>query len=322
MRRLSHRSRHRRGAFTLVELLVVVAIVTTLLALTALVVSSLAPSFKTTNGADLAAQWLVSARQMARRDGVPTGVRFQIDADNVCRQAVYVRQPDDVAQGVYAGCDATGTVATISGVPATVNLTQLARDGDYLELYGGGVLRRIQSVAVAPTPAPAGTYLVTVYGAPTGVPLPNVLVRDWPIPGEKVLPTPGASPTNYRIIRQPEPISGEATLKLPENVGIDFSAPSWNGTTALSTPPNNEIVFGPGGQVIGNGTKSGMIYLWVRRTERGAAAPAKPDNSVDHLAGKPILVTTYVRSGAVAQHPVSRKTDPYEFTRDGKASGM
>lgn len=301
-----------RPAFTLIELLVVISIMAALLALSAFAVSALAPSFRTSNGADLVQGWTLSSRQMARRDGVPTGVRFLVDGDNICRRVQYVRQPDDVAQGVYVGRDSVsqGRVR----MPAGTSFPAMA--GDYLELYNGGVIRLIVGVSgKQAVVAGFDDYVLTVNPSATGgVDLPDTAANP---------ATAGVSPTNYRIIRQPQPIIGEADLKLPENVGVDFSVPTggWNGTTTLSNPPRNEIVFGPSGAVIGQGTTTGMIYLWVRRVTN-LNGKLDPDNSSDHLAGKPVIVTVYTRTGAIASHPVSRKTDPFEFTRDGKGSGL
>jgi len=148
-----------------------------------------------------------------------------------------------------------------------------------------------------------------------------------------VTPT-NTSITNYRVIRQPQPIDGETTVTLPANTAIDFSNPGWNnnGAGRLSTPPAApsvtdasgnliyDVLFSPSGQVIGQNTPSGMIYLWVRRAGVNNNR-VEPDNSGDPLAGKPIIVTITVRMGSVAQHPVN-KADPFAFTRDGKSSGM
>jgi prepilin-type N-terminal cleavage/methylation domain-containing protein len=329
---------HSRAALTLIELLVVIFIMGVLIAITALAVSALAPSFKTSNGADLAAGWCVGARQMARRDGVPTGVRFLVGADNMCREAQYVRQPDDTAVGLYLGQGPTAFVARIQ-TPANVDLRGMVSDGDSLEIYSGGVVRRVTAdntgtvVVVESLGVQVNVFQVNLN--PAGVPLPaspNAADLNTNV-------TPGL--TNYRIVRQPQPIAGEANLKLPSGVAIDFSIPSsggtptWNGPNRLSTPPLTpgasqvtvppgpfEIIFSPSGQVVGQGTNPGMIYLWVRRAVAQGNNTNDPDNSIDHLAGKPVIVTVYVRSGTVAQHPVSRKSDPYEYTRDGKASGM
>jgi prepilin-type N-terminal cleavage/methylation domain-containing protein len=301
----------RRVGFTLIELLVVISIMAALFAITALAVSALAPQFSSVTGGDKAALYVGSARQMARRDGVPTGVHFVVGQDNMAREMYYVRQPDDVAVGLYVRRDAVN-VARIS-VPTGSSFP--VSPGDYLELYGGGVVRLITAVnAAAATTAGYDDYQLTVNGtANGGADLPDVSANP---------PVPGVSPTNYRIIRQTQRIDGEAALTFPSNVGADFSAPTWNNNLPLSNPPNYEILFSPGGQVIGQGTTSGMIYVWMRRATPQPNNKLDPDNSLDPQQGKPIIVTIYVRTGAVAQHPVSRKSDPYEFTRDGRASGM
>jgi len=334
--------RTRRGAFTLVELLVVISIMAALMALTAILISVFAPTFKTGNVADQVTGRCLSARQMAKRDGVPTGVRFLMNPTypTVCNEIVYVRQPDDVAQGLYLGQytpGATPTVARIRVPASGPKLDAIVAAGDYLELYNGGVVRRINAKPVAdPNQDPKTLpffidWQVSVNSAALGaggVDLPDISAN---------VPTLGVSPTNYRIIRQPQAITSEPSLVLPDGVIVDFSVPKdskglcWNpGGGPLSTAPisptaapHTEILFSPSGAVIGQGQASGVVYLWVRRAilEGGAINPPNSE-SKDYLAGAPRIVTIYVRSGAIAQHPVSRVTDPFEYTRDGRGSGM
>jgi type II secretory pathway pseudopilin PulG len=321
---------------TLVELLVVISILAALLALTAIAVSALVPSFKSTTGADQVAGVCASARQMARREGVPTGVRFTLDSDNICRTMNYIRQPDDVAAGIYLGRVEAAPFTTARIQTVNVDITPLVQDGDYLEIYGGGVVRRVtgnkvvtlESAGPDPNNKNNTVYVFQVSLNPVGPPLPPS-----PAPADlntTTLPT-AAAPTNYRIIRQPQVIDGETTIKLTQGVGIDFSTPqNWGYGVPLSTPPLAvgagaggpfDVLFSPSGQVIGQGTTSGMIFLWVRRAAQTTGKP-DPDNSVDYLAGKPILVTVHVRSGAVAQYPVGHKGALYEFAQDGSGSGL
>src|SRR5207245_10516443 len=91
----------RRSAFTLVELLIFVSI---LLIITVAVVA-VAPRFtdvrKLSRAADGLAQWLLTAKQRAKRDQVPTGVRLFPDPqhNNLVTQLQYIQQPDDFSVG-------------------------------------------------------------------------------------------------------------------------------------------------------------------------------------------------------------------------------
>ena len=364
---------NRRDAFTLIELLVVIGIIAFLAALTAVMFVGFGSSETGQRGADQMSGWLLIARQQARRDGVPTGIRIDVTGT----QVQYVQQPDDVAQGVYLARVDLGTwvnrghnIARIYS-PNT-NLANLAafpvQAGDYFELSGGGVIRRLINfpgtkspvraepspkknnvywLCLAPStvpsnpipPLPKPTYNATDY---TGVDLPadaSPAPYANPLP---LLPVPFAGPpsippqTNYRIIRQPQPIDGEAMLQFPPNVGIDFSSPPsggvWGNTPpqALSNPPLRfdpntgnpayyEILFSPSGAVIGQNSTTALIGLFIRNMQSS--------NANDQFAGKPVLVTIQPRTGFIATHPVAPSTasasgDPYFFARDGKSSGL
>src|SRR6267154_2106627 len=81
----------RRG-MTLVELLVVMVIMLIL----ATIVVAFAPGFsdaqKVARGADQLQGWLLSARQSARTNRVPTGLRL-IVSNNVVTDLLYIQQP-------------------------------------------------------------------------------------------------------------------------------------------------------------------------------------------------------------------------------------
>ena len=72
-----------------------------------------------------------------------------------------------------------------------------------------------------------------------------------------------------------------------------------------------EVVFGPGGGLVGSGVGSGKVLLWVRDVS------AEPTSS-----GNPILVAIQARTGFVAAHPVAPGANPYTFSEDARASGM
>jgi prepilin-type N-terminal cleavage/methylation domain-containing protein len=345
---------NRRAGFTLVELIVAIAIIATLAALTAVYFPRFQEQEGVSRGADMLQGLLLAARQQARRDGVPTGLRFQVQV-NSSNQPTYatgvqfVQQPGDYAQGWYTGVtqyedpNATPVKYTTVGfiLPKDTNspsgyleFGQYASNnqpcdalpvapGDFLEVYGTGVVHRIAGIAKAPNYPPT----------PTTYPqnLNWLLQLDL---GSAFPPTPSitpstTSPVNYRIIAQPRPIPGEQTRQLPDNVLIDFQQHPLNNpaNTSLSrnVPKNGnnyEIIFSPSGAVIGQGTAGGQIALWVRGATKAFPADFTQFDPNDIRAGNATLISVQMRSGFIAAQPVASGGDPYLFTRDGRSSGM
>src|SRR5205807_3440001 len=71
-----------RAAFTLIELLVVMAIIVVLAVLGAVMLPSLFADYGQVRSVDQLTQWLLSARQRAKRDGLPTGLRLLLPTDD------------------------------------------------------------------------------------------------------------------------------------------------------------------------------------------------------------------------------------------------
>jgi prepilin-type N-terminal cleavage/methylation domain-containing protein len=298
----------QRSAFTLVEMLVAVAII---LALSALIVA-FTPSFlnsqKTSRGADLLQRWLMVAKQRARRDGFPRGVRLVADsnAPTLVRSLQYIEQPDYYTKGSVTG---TGTAATVTAdvsegflVPPQPALWSV-QSGDFLD------------VSAQLMDTPPHQYKIAVVGTPAAGITPLTLAN--PLSGPVTsLPT--------LIIRAPRPTQGEAVLDLPQGVVVDLGTLK---SVPLDLASNPDIVFLPGGgKNSGSGQSqsatsvgvrragliSDKIILWVRDSTADATNP-----------GEQILITIYTRTGFIATHPVDTTTggDPYSFTKDGRTSG-
>src|SRR5262249_4825354 len=151
---------------------------------------------------DQLSQWLLTAKQRAKRDGVPTGVRLLQDpSTGLFTQLEYVQQPDPYTGGLCTSVNATNSggvlfstvTLQLGGVDfegaATTDLTSwLVQAGDYLELNGGGPVYLIQGVK--------STQLTLV----------NTQITI-------AAPTP-----NYRIIRQPRRLPGEDVMTLPQDM--------------------------------------------------------------------------------------------------------
>ncbi len=286
----------RRPGLTLIELLVVIAILAALFTLGVLFVPRVQEREKVARGADRVQGALLISKQRALRDRAPSGVRLIPDPANpaLIRRLEYVQQPDDFSGGLCNGTPggAASTTVNFSGVDFTGGglATNLApvQPGDYLEVFGGGLV-----------------HLITAVSGPTSLTLARPLA---------------ATPTsNYRVIRQPRILAGEQPVDVPPEVAIDLSPTPPLDVAAGSIPtrtvggvPVREILFSPAGAVVGQGTASDRIILWVRDT----TLPSP-------LEGGPRLITVYVRTGFIASHPVDYSgTDPFSFTKDGRSSGL
>lgn len=288
----------RRRGFTLIELIVVMSIIILLAALTAAYWPDIQSARSVNNATDQTSQWLLTAKQRAKRDGLATGVRFLVAGNNLAGQVQYIQQLDDLSGGMCNGTVAGNNTITFTGIDfiggaATAGQADqaLVQAGDYFEQFGGGTIYQIQTVTQSGANNPSITVL----------PVPTV--------------TTGSTLT-YRILRAPRPLAGEDVLTLPNTMTVDLT--NTLNLSSLNVPARTvngvtffEILFSPTGSVIGQGTSGGKIILWVRDS-------SQPATATDFAA----LVTIQIRSGFIGASRVAPGADPYLFTEDGRSSGM
>ncbi len=314
----------RRAAFTLIELLVVMSIIILLAAISVVLYPRISDQVKIANGADNLQGWLLIAKQRAKADQLPTGLRFTADpTTGFYTQVEYIQQPDDYAPPNtwctgYSQNPGTSTTnpngysVTFSGTTFTNvyggsgTADQYAvMVGDYLEIYGGGPVRLIIGV----TDSSGNASATTLQLGPTTTPLPANP------PGAPPNPQPAGSPVyypNYRIIRQPRLLVGEPALALPQDVGVDPTNSLNVPSVTVNGQALTQILFSPSGSVIGSGTTNGMTFFWVSGL---AGTPA--------ASFQPTIIAVQARSGFISAHPVDPNgTDPYAFAKDGRSSGL
>ncbi len=213
-----------------------------------------------------------------------------------------------VLEGSDAVAQANPPVPDFSGGNTSQTLWPV-QVGDYLEVNGGL------------------PHMITAVGPSDPVNNPKVidlLTLASPLPVQIAASNPVAA---YRIIRTPR-VAGDEQLQMPDDIGIDLNTNAVNGLslpmTITFTGPVNasnntqpvagtiDILFSPQGAVVGRGTASDALYLWVR------------DTTLNLGEGDNTLVVVYTRSGAVAAYPVNNNPgqDPYSFAKTGRASGL
>jgi prepilin-type N-terminal cleavage/methylation domain-containing protein len=321
-----------RTAFTLIELLVVMTLILVIFAVGIGYIVFGQDNQHSVTAAQSITGAMLNAKQRARRDGLPTGIRilFANATDKNGNPAVWasqvqlVQQPEDYTAGLILS---TTQIApfTVSFVPGSVDFQGGAayvgqideapvQAGDYFTTQASITPHRINSVGVDA----AGNPAIFLDSAPP------------------VLP-PG---TAYAIVRGPRRLPSEDVIQLPPSIVVDDSVyPQPPGPTSIQLCQNlpqrtlvdstqtmqvAEIVFAPSGAVIGQGTGADKVLLWLR--DPGLAAPT---------GGAPLVVSVQIRTGLISVYPVAAwnstlpfnsiappYNDPYQYARDGRASGM
>lgn len=313
---LAVQTMRRRDGFTLVELIVVITIILLITALGAALLPRFLDNQNQTRAVDQFTQWLLTAKQRAKRDGVNTGIRILPGSDGLATQMMYVQQPEPYTAGTCQSITANQGQKTATFVANSVDFQGagafgvgiddpvtgggwIVQPGDYLELNGGGPV-----------------YVIDQVEGPNTLILLNTQLQ---------LAAPAS---NYRIIRQPRRLLGEDMLTLPQDMAIDLSLSNpldYTSTLWSRAVPSRqiggplagganvyEIMFTPQGNVVGQGTVSGKIIIWMRNTTKDVTDP-----------GAVTLVCVQIRTGFIAAHPISvDPTNYYQFAEDGKSSGL
>jgi prepilin-type N-terminal cleavage/methylation domain-containing protein len=318
---------HRRPAFTLVELLVVVTLVLIITGITVLFLANFRGSAGS-QGTQQLYGYLNMARQSSTRDRTTYGLRLLPGSGGaqMVDQLQYIEQPEDysipnstfiaIAPGYNQQLDQqlqqqqwlppNGNPPTLflalfnnadftGGYTITDQNLWPVQPGDYVVLNDSGKAHRIASKALGD--AIDG---VCYSGNPNNLDVGGLVLVSRPD-----LPTPSSGCWQYRIQRKPR-VVGEDTLRLPQGVVIDLQP-----TGSSYTPPAApfDILFGPKGTIIGPMAAFDKIILWVRETSGTAM-----DND-------PNLVVINTRSGSIATYRVDTTgTDVYSETRTGQTS--
>ncbi len=140
---------------------------------------------------------------------------------------------------------------------------------------------------------------------------------------------PALGPVPYQVIRRPRPLLGEEDLTLPDDIVMDFTPnPPPNGaplslgvpsvllSNGASTTQVYEILFSPAGNVIGQNSGGGQIFLWLTNTGLIPAGSYSTDTT------EALLIAIQVRTGLVSVNPIGPSANPYQFAQNGRSSGM
>ncbi len=312
----SHCGRPRRRGFTLIELLVVIGIIVTVAALTVLLGPALLKQDRAAQGASRLQGTLFIAKQQALRDRNPYGIRliFDSNASGVVRSFQYIRQPDSFTGGTVQVATANSNQVSYSNVSPTGGMAAqadwLVQKGDFIQIGGPGAeLKKLADPPLVPTGSPltstSGTFQTVNNYSST------------------ITPT-----STYRIYRSARPVPGEEVITLPDDVIIDFQAPTnWTSRSTMTANPDTgfyDILFSPSGAVLGAAGRSGQIALWVRDTSED---PVPAQASFYPADANQTLIVIFPRTGLIGAYPIdpsnpSDRTQCYSFTRDPRAGGL
>ena len=308
----------RRRAFTLVEMLVVIAIILALAALAAAFAPRVNDSRNLTRAVDNIEQWLLTAKMRAKRDGLATGVRLiqaPGDAAGTYSQFQYIQQPDPLSGGSWTSAGPIGGVLqsasagvvtfALGSVDFTLGLginpllayQYLVQPGDYLEVRDGGV------------------YSILAVTSPNTLQLGSS-------PYDTALTIAAPGTTNYRILRQPRILIGEEPLALPNNyaVNMNLGGSVLPGPAASSyiNPPGPatyyDIVFSPNGAVVGANAVNAITTFLVHDMTMNPFDPNR--------AG---IIGVQSRTGFIGTYdlsPVPPYGNYFGFVAIGRESGL
>ncbi len=323
MRACSADAKRQRFGFTLIEMLIVMALILILASITVAFLPGAIEKQKSSRAADLLQGWLLVAKQWAKRDGLATGIRLQLPSGasgagvRWVTDLQYIQQADDWTSPTAISIDVIpyppppgnqGPIGSgrlksppysvtqppfdkIAGPdftggfgPGSSPLLWPVQQDDYLELIDSGSLYRIAYVFGGDPTTSQSSYLQLYLILQQP---PSTTAGDPVSPGFGGLPgttSPSFTTSRYRVHRAPRILPGEPPLQMATGVAIDTNI------SALSTTGNYlDILFAPSGALL-RPKLDDKVILCVR------------DVTLDNFQGDMTLITIYSRTGFIAAH--------------------
>lgn len=333
----------KRAGFTLVELLVAMAVLVTLASLALLVVPGVLDQDRTTDGASMVRQYLMIAKARAARDGLPRGVRLisSLDATTPAKtnnlwvtEIQYIESPPILVGNrtpnanlnvnpnqptIQFSYDMAGTafVTPPPGPPSpgppfaglhcyVLNCPAVTSEVTNTSFASGQYLQMFLPDLRDPLNDAGFWCKIVNYKMNAGV-MELVLNR---------YPDLGAANQyvtyDFGVLAPARPLAGEPTQQLPRDICIDLVSSSPAG----SAGSDYDILFAPNGQVLNT---TGQINLWVRNYTKPGGNPnvyAAPNGNYSS-GGEQQIVALKAKSGSLGVFPVAWTATPFQFAQQG-----
>lgn len=327
----------RRRGFTLIELMVVIAIIAFLAGLTMLVVPTIMEKDRTVDAVTSIEGWLQNARLRALRDKQPRGVRFIINTGlppHVSTEAAYIELPPVIVLGDGPGSYPLNSPRVIFTYDVNTPVPQypqgsIANRRCQLQNLTPFQVQQVQPGSTLHMPVLNATqfYLITNVFPAGGGNAPgtfNVIVELADYPDAQMGAGTSLATYHFGISSVPRPLLGEPVMQLPVNTCVDLTPNvSQPGFTGVPGQMDYDVMFAPSGQTLSVATAqstgaAGQIFLWVRDytkvpemeplTLGWATYPNGPASAAYMNAlrrgGEQMIVVVKSKSGGIGAAPV------------------
>lgn len=262
-------SRSRRSGYTLIELLVALAIILGVMSLVVAIYPNYSQREDLYRSTDILRNAIMRARQWALRDKAITGIQIETSPGNFGATIKMVQSPPKIY----------GTVTSLK--------IELATNGVNLKKFVGNTW-------TAPTPFDPdlnqGDYLyLSGHGGFFISAVPTKGLNEWFLPIYNFSDLPNPLPRSFEIIRNPSPLKGEPIITLSPTVFIDLSGATTNGM----------ILFNDKGQSMPQNV--GFLKIRIAQTDSGSPLPSNHTmdlTTADNVIGNYAINETTIKIDA------------------------
>ena len=339
--------RLERTGFTLIELIIVVAILLILATLTLAIFNSTNESDRIRSSARQLQSALLGARDRAIRAKEARGLRLLRDpATNTISSMVYIGSPEIWREGTIAIGREDFSPADQTPDNGSVTIVR-GWNTDWQLLFQQGLLTNGARIKI-PADSTGSWYTVDTIFLASAPSYP----MSYPSPADDILVLTGSgfrTPAiytgvnafdpmqpnidgvgNYLLELQPAILPGQEPLKLSSGIVIDVTH---SKLPTLSASNSLDIVFSPRGLVAsGDVLASGLLHFYLCTQEDAIMNLNAADvtrNAADPNSGEKLILTLFPQTGNLATFPVNAvdgngnqlADDPFSFAKTGGTAG-